>query len=394
MRAGNRLARPGRVARDSPRDVRGTAGPARGTIPSQEGKPEMITISHTHADGTLIEGSSKGDGVYDVLKGLHAGWRYMPSIRQIGLTHSRDRNAHSWKIDSAAQALRAAGHDVTVTIDESDRRTFAEAEAERVARADGRAERMAGYASNAAARSAAGFNRADQIASGIPFGQPILVGHHSERRHRKDLERIDRGMRTGIDEARKAEHYERRAENAENYQASRENLPRTLRRIATLEADERRVKRDLIGRVDYERDGAGDYKAKLVKPTGGYLARLESRAADLADQLTYWRGIVAAAEQDGVKVWGPADFTKGDFVRSRRTWYQVERVNAKSLSVPHGNNDHELAVVTRAEVRHALGPSQWSGKITYDDVTGRKSADEMAALMAEAERRLAEQASA
>ena len=28
----------------------------------------MITITHTHADGTLIEGSAKGDGVYDVLK--------------------------------------------------------------------------------------------------------------------------------------------------------------------------------------------------------------------------------------------------------------------------------------------------------------------------------------
>ena len=31
------------------------------------------------------------------------------------------------------------------------------------------------------------------IADGIPFGQPILVGHHSERHARKDAEKIEKG---------------------------------------------------------------------------------------------------------------------------------------------------------------------------------------------------------
>lgn len=31
--------------------------------------------------------------------------------------------------------------------------------------------------------------------SGIPLGQPILVGHHSERRHRRHLERIESRVR-------------------------------------------------------------------------------------------------------------------------------------------------------------------------------------------------------
>ena len=38
-----------------------------------------------------------------------------------------------------------------------------------------------------------------------------------------------------------------------------------------------------------------------------------------------------------------------------------------------------------------MGPSRWVRKVTYDDVTGRKSADEMAALLAEAERLKAQQ---
>ena len=53
----------------------------------------MITIRHTRKDGTLIEGSRKGDGVYDVLRGLHDNWRYFPSLRQIGLGQSRDKAA-------------------------------------------------------------------------------------------------------------------------------------------------------------------------------------------------------------------------------------------------------------------------------------------------------------
>jgi hypothetical protein len=33
----------------------------------------------------------------------------------------------------------------------------------------------------------------------IPFGQPILVGHHSEGRARRDQGRIESGMRAGVE---------------------------------------------------------------------------------------------------------------------------------------------------------------------------------------------------
>jgi hypothetical protein len=79
-----------------------------------------LMIRHTHADGTLLEGSSKGDGVYEVLKGLR-GWRYFPSIGAIGIRQSRDRVAKRGLINAAADALRAAGHEVTVEIDDTPR---------------------------------------------------------------------------------------------------------------------------------------------------------------------------------------------------------------------------------------------------------------------------------
>ncbi len=59
-------------------------------------------------------------------------------------------------------------------------------------------------------------HRADSIASYIPSGQPILVGHHSERRHRRDLERIHNSTRKGFDAMKEADRLEQRADAAES----------------------------------------------------------------------------------------------------------------------------------------------------------------------------------
>lgn len=45
----------------------------------------------------------------------------------------------------------------------------------------------------------------------IPSGQPILVGHHSERAHRNLLARSDNKMRKSIEGEKKAEYYEDKA---------------------------------------------------------------------------------------------------------------------------------------------------------------------------------------
>jgi hypothetical protein len=335
----------------------------------------------------MLEGSAKGDGVYEILRGLRGNWRYFPSLRQIGIGQSRDKAAKTWVIESAAKALRAAGHEVTVEVDEGESRSFAEQEAERNDRAEERADRQATYADNAASRSAAAFAGVQRISDGIPFGQPILVGHHSEGRARADIRRMDNGMRKGVDESRKADYHAGRAESAEHYQQHRENVPATLRRIAKLEAEQRQLGRRLNG-TGLEMHGED------TPASGAYAVRLTTRLAEIADELTYWREHVAKAEAGGVKIWSRDDFAKGDFAQARGSGrlYQVERVNQKSLTVPSGTNLHMLPVVTRGAVVHAMGPSQWTVKLTYDEVSGRKSAAEVAVIVAEVDRRLAEKA--
>jgi hypothetical protein len=58
------------------------------------------------------------------------------------------------------------------------------------------------------------FDRARSLQSVIPLGQPILVGHHSEGRHRAHLKRIDSAYRKGTEAYDKAAYYEKKATNA------------------------------------------------------------------------------------------------------------------------------------------------------------------------------------
>lgn len=51
--------------------------------------------------------------------------------------------------------------------------------------------------------------------TGIPMGQPILVGHHSEQRHRKTIKRYENAMRKNIADAEKAQYYEEKAKRLE-----------------------------------------------------------------------------------------------------------------------------------------------------------------------------------
>lgn len=71
------------------------------------------------------------------------------------------------------------------------------------AKQEARRERLLARAEKLDRISAARFKAASAEVAGIPFGQPILVGHHSERRHRAALAKHDSHMRKAI-EAEKA----------------------------------------------------------------------------------------------------------------------------------------------------------------------------------------------
>ncbi|MGI5526881.1 DUF3560 domain-containing protein [Streptomyces syringium] len=326
-----------------------------------------ITITHTRADGTLVEGSRKGDGVFELIR--PHGFRFFPSLGQLGIGRSRDRQAQSWRINAAAAALRAAGWTVQIEINEDIRRSFAEAEAERAERAEDRTERYEDRAGRAASSRDAHYQRAHDIADGIPPGQPILIGHHSEGRARRDRDRMHNAMHKSVAESKRADYWADRAQAAAHYKAFRENPPRTLRRIEKLQAELRRVEKWQAGK------SAGGFTRNIGNPET--VAELKRRHEELTEEIGYWQQLIKKAEEDGFKVWSSADFKKGDYVRrSRGTWYEVLRVNKKSVTIPHIHNGIGKQVV-HADQNHL----DWTWLLPYDEVSGRKSAEEMRELL-------------
>ena len=72
-----------------------------------------------------------------------------------------------------------------------------------------RRARLEANAARLQAEGQAAIKRADELASVIPFGQPILLGHHSERRDRRYRERIHNTLTRGFalqDVARRVSH--------------------------------------------------------------------------------------------------------------------------------------------------------------------------------------------
>jgi len=81
------------------------------------------------------------------------------------------------------------------------------------------------------AKSEALYKSSKQISDFIPMGQPILVGHHSEGRHRRDLNRIDSKMRQSIEADNKAAYYEQRAASTASNRAISSDDPEAVTKL-------------------------------------------------------------------------------------------------------------------------------------------------------------------
>lgn len=76
------------------------------------------------------------------------------------------------------------------------------------------AARKAAYQAKAAhteRQADAAHAQAHDMAQAIPFGQPILIGHHAERGDRRYRERIQQGYEKSFELQKKAEHYVEKA---------------------------------------------------------------------------------------------------------------------------------------------------------------------------------------
>ena len=169
-----------------------------------------------------------------------------------------------------------------------------------------------------------------------PLGQPVMIGHHSEGRHRRLIERFSRAADDAVSAERAAQAAQARADVAALATPVREDIAVTLCRIEELTAQRGRLERQLSGhtRKLFTNGQTGEPVYESTPAAIG--ERREELTRDLAqvdDQLTHWRAHVAAAEAAGTVVFGPEKVRAGDYVRIRGRWWPhpVERVNRKTV---------------------------------------------------------------
>ncbi|GAB3757469.1 hypothetical protein GCM10027599_23610 [Yimella radicis] len=279
-----------------------------------------LTITHTSAEGTLIEGTSRGDGSAEILK--VNGWRWGRSIASWYVPHSRDRAPKHGLIAATAAALAAAGFTVEQDIDAAPRDQAA-AEAARQARSQERAEALNARAAKHQDVAQQAYDGVRQIADQIPFGQPILVGHHSEARARRDQGRMHRGMDKAVRESEYAEELSRRAGEAAAATGARHNPVTVGNRIDRLGAELRRLERAMSR---HQRRGGEVSTAREEQ--------LSELIAHTRTELAYWQEV----RQQHIESGKAGDFSAatvkpGDKVKINGWWWTVARSNHKTVAV-------------------------------------------------------------
>lgn len=169
-----------------------------------------------------------------------------------------------------------------------------------VERAEERAERFDGYRDNRQADAERARAAVARLADHIPLGQPILVGHHSERHARKDAARIENGMRKAVQLWDTAEYWKQRAAGALRSAKYKERPDVRARRIKTIEAAKRKAERELTASRPFL-----DLWQKLHEPNSitrkdGAATTLRDRALHLARIENTFHGLWSALERNEV----------------------------------------------------------------------------------------------
>lgn len=337
-----------------------------------------LTITHTAAEGTQLEGTRRGDGTYEIMTGIEQRigrryWKWSRSLQGWIVRSSRDRQPNGLAITAAAEALREAGHVVTLDIDRA-HRDPAEAAADRAdqrrARADALRDKAARHHQWAEAADAAAARAHDSLP---PGGEPIKVGHHSQHRHERLHERADRTAHRASEARATAAEIERRAQVAEHSASTPENVGMIQRRIERLEAEQRA---DVRARDGYTRSfgtngQTGQPITEVNEPaTGAYRERLEAAIAQRAAEIDYQRAQLDAARAAGAVVITAAMIRRGDYVHTGRMMRPepVKRVNKTTVTLdvaPGWNN--------KLPINKISGITNSAGQRVEFDVEGHRS---------------------
>lgn len=139
-------------------------------------------------------------------------------------------------------------------------------------------ERYKELAEKADRESTSAYKQSTEMASVIPFGQPILVGHHSEKKDRNYRDKIHNKMGKSVEASKKAEYYLEKAKAAEHNTSISSDNPDALsllkEKVDKLEESQRKMKATNSAWRTYDKKG-----------DSSQLEELGINAHQLADQI-------------------------------------------------------------------------------------------------------------
>lgn len=150
-------------------------------------------------------------------------------------------------------------------------------------RAEDRAERFEDYQGKRAADANQARRAVSAISEHIPLGQPILIGHHSEKRARRDAQRIEDGMRRAVKMWETSEYWERRAAGAIAHAKYKELPAVRARRIKTIEAAQRKTQKTVDTSARFLAHWRDISSIKGMTNKDGTPTTLEQRAQHVAN---------------------------------------------------------------------------------------------------------------
>lgn len=330
-----------------------------------------LTICHDYESGTTVRGTTRESPAHHTLM-AHRSWVWSRYARAWLLRSSRHRRPKLYEIDAIERILTGLGYTVDRDIDDT-MPSVALRENDRADRMHARYDRLTERASSWSGKAAATRAKADAVFDAIPLGQPMMPGHHSYSADRNRRDRAWNNLGKSFEQAGYAGELARRAETAGLHMAARYHPETVGNRIETLEAERRRIQRLLNGQ-DVLKPSADEHSPPAEQPTtrpptGQYAERLRAQAAELDEQITYWRGVYAQLQAEGkATALGPDTVAVGDFVQMHGRWYRVRRVNRKSVTVPN----HIIAAPQP-------GAREWTDTVAWHKITGHKRAEDLPA---------------
>jgi len=149
-----------------------------------------------------------------------------------------------------------------------------------------KAERYESRAKKARTQSDSTLNQVRREREYIPLGQPILVGHHSEKRHRNHLAKLENRERRGWEESEKSEYYDDKAErirrNIETDAVISSDDPDAITKLQAklIKLEEERTAIKEFNKKA-RKEGTEQAPAYLLKNLGGNIKSVKTRIQNL-----------------------------------------------------------------------------------------------------------------